>query len=526
MASSLAQRVLAYIRKHGMISAGDRLGVAVSGGADSVALTRVLLELRGELGIVLSVIHFNHKIRGDAAAADEQFVCALAAQHNLELHASSGDTPAFARENKLSIETAARELRYAFFESLMKDGTVPSIATAHTLDDQAETVLLRMLRGAGMAGLSGIARNLTYAGQQGKPLGRVIRPFLGCRRAEVESYLRELSQPWCEDATNADVTFTRNRARHTLLPLLEREFNPAVKERLSELAESAAADEEYCESRALAEGSDAVLSWPRGFYGTAPSRLASARTRDVKLGVPQHERIDLDRWLRLPLAVKRRLVRNLVFNASAGSLPAFQHVESVIDLANACEANSRVDLPGGLRVHKKTEYDDCGQILGRYLVFAKEPQGKTGDYSYTLPVPGQVTVPELNCIISARLLQTGDAERVKAENVSGIPLPASYNLDQLLDSSRLTSELTVRNWRSGDRFWPKHGATSHKIKELLQKKHISGPQRESWPVALSGNEIVWVKGMGVAQKYSAAENGPALLIEILETGESEAANRK
>jgi tRNA(Ile)-lysidine synthase len=525
VASTLAQRVLAYIRKHRLISAGDRVGIAVSGGADSVALMRVLLELRGELGIVLSVVHFNHKIRAAAADADERFVRDLAMLHGLELHTSSGDTPAFARERKLSIETAARQLRYAYFESLMKNGMVARIATAHTLDDQAETVLLRIVRGTGITGLRGIARTLNYADQDGEPWGIIVRPLLGCRRAEIESYLRSLNQQWCEDATNADVTFTRNRVRHSLLPLLEREFNPAVKERLSELADSAASDDEFCESHALAEGIGSIVSWPRGFHEAEHSRLASARARDIRLGVPEHERVDLDTWSRLPLAAKRRLVRHLVFNASAGNLPDFQHVERVIDLANTSDPNSRVDLPGGVRAYKKTEYDDHGQVAGKYVVFAKEPQNMPGDYSYTLPVSGQVVVRELNCTICARLVQPDNADRLEAEKVSGEPTKARYNRDQLLNPDKLPSELTIRNWRPGDRFWPAHTATPHKIKELLQKKHISGQQRESWPVALNGDEIVWVKGFAVARQYRAAENGPALLIEVHEIGDADAVNR-
>src|SRR5689334_18758621 len=149
------QAMLAYIRRHGLMRPGDRVGVAVSGGADSVALLRLLLEARAELGVVLSVVHFNHKIRGAEADADEQFVRELAGQHGLEFHCDSDDVPAFAEENKLSLEDAARRLRYFFFDRLTGD-SVDRVATAHTRNDQAETVLMRLLRGSGTKGLAGV----------------------------------------------------------------------------------------------------------------------------------------------------------------------------------------------------------------------------------------------------------------------------------------------------------------------------------------------------------------------------------
>ncbi|HEV2988473.1 MAG TPA: tRNA lysidine(34) synthetase TilS, partial [Candidatus Angelobacter sp.] len=182
-----------YIREHSLIHPGDRVAVAVSGGADSVALLRVLLELRGDLGAVLSVAHFNHKIRGAEADADEQFVKSLAEEFELEFHGGFADVPAYAEERKLSLETAARELRQSLFMKIIEQGKTEKVATAHTQDDQAETVLMRILRGTGNRGLSGIAPF-----QQEK---RLIRPLLQVTRLEVETYLHSIGQSWREDAT-------------------------------------------------------------------------------------------------------------------------------------------------------------------------------------------------------------------------------------------------------------------------------------------------------------------------------------
>src|SRR6185369_4687959 len=173
-----------------LLRPGDRLGVAVSGGADSVALLRALLELRSELGVVLSVVHFNHKLRSDESDTDEAFVRDLAAAHQLDLHSSEANTRRFAREKDLSLEAAARDLRYAFFGRLIKEGRLNKIATAHTLDDQAETVLLRIFRGTGTSGLAGIQPQLKVAN------GTIIRPLLQTRRADLRTYLETIQQPW------------------------------------------------------------------------------------------------------------------------------------------------------------------------------------------------------------------------------------------------------------------------------------------------------------------------------------------
>src|SRR6266480_810042 len=237
-----AQSVLHYIRRNKLLRAGDRVGVAVSGGADSVALLRLLMELRKELGLVLSVIHFNHKLRGAEADADEQFVADLVRQNKLELYRESGDVEGYAAEKHLSLEAAGREMRYAYFSRLLESG-LDRVATAHTLDDQAETVLLKLVRGAGTRGMAGIYPQLPVHGSQfsGKT---IVRPLLGTTRKELEAYLKGLGQGWREDSSNRDLRHSRNRVRHGIMPRLERHLNPAVRETLAEVAEIARAEEQ------------------------------------------------------------------------------------------------------------------------------------------------------------------------------------------------------------------------------------------------------------------------------------------
>ena len=317
--------------------AGDRVGVAVSGGIDSVALLRLLLELRNELGIVVSVVHFNHQLRGAQSDADQEFVAQLARGYGLELYFASGDAAQAAAEEHSGLEAAARELRYGFFGELLGsedesedantsgtkaqnlessdrsaesaappqgvaqglkpdslrhlNGTAEAvafqgqnqqraltkIATGHTLDDQAETVLMRLIRGTGMRGLGGIYPRIPIEHDDDEGHGEIIRPLLNIRRRELQQYLADLKQPWREDPTNADFKFTRNRVRKLVMPLLEREFNPAVAESFAELAEIARDEEDYWENEISGWLGTVVQwsepEWTRGLPGFGGQNL-------------------------------------------------------------------------------------------------------------------------------------------------------------------------------------------------------------------------------------------------------------
>src|SRR5882724_10365885 len=243
--NNFSSGLLSHIRRQRWLKPGDRLGITVSGGADSAALLRVMLELRGELGIVLLVVHFNHTLRGAESEADHAFVRNLALEHGLELLDARGDVARRAEEHSLSIEAAAREARYEFFWSLIEGNRLDKIATAHTLDDQAETVLLRLIRGTGTRGLGGIHPMLTGPTADRTSRDAIIRPFLHTRRRDIESYLASVGQLWREDSSNRDLHHTRNRVRKTLLPLLESDFNPEITERLADFAEIAQTEEDY-----------------------------------------------------------------------------------------------------------------------------------------------------------------------------------------------------------------------------------------------------------------------------------------
>ena len=337
--------VQTYTRKHGLIRPGERVGVAVSGGADSVALLRVLLELRSDLGSVLSVVHFNHGIRGADSDADQQFVADLARAHELELFAASGDAPAAAKQSGASLETAARTLRYAFFEQLIANGTLDKVALAHNQDDQAETVLMRFLRGAGTKGLAGIYPVV----ELGK--GAVIRPLLETPRTEIEAYLKSLDQPWRDDATNADTIHTRNKVRHELLPKL-REFNPAIADALARTANVARDEEKYwnAETKRLLP----MLLLP-GKATRGGGRSVSTDPHD------KHAGLDIDALRRHPPALQRRLIRAVA--DELGMILDVSHVETVLAVMHG--DISAYELPGGWRVERSHRELRFGRAANR-----------------------------------------------------------------------------------------------------------------------------------------------------------------
>jgi len=242
-----------YVRRHRLVQAGERVGIAVSGGPDSVALLRGFAELAPELGVVLVVLHLNHHLRGAESDADQEFVAALAEKLNIEAVMGSANIGA---EGGPSLEAAGRRARYAFFLHAAADHRLDCVATGHTRDDQAETVLLRLLRGSGTTGLSGIRRMCDLSSLAQTPFRapthssvppRLIRPLLATSRRQIERYLLSVGQPFRLDSSNRDVTFLRNRVRNELLPVLERDYNPKLREALYETAEVAAAEHGYLE---------------------------------------------------------------------------------------------------------------------------------------------------------------------------------------------------------------------------------------------------------------------------------------
>ncbi len=469
----MLEKVLKYIRDQQLLRPGERVAVACSGGADSVGLLHILAELREELGIVLAMAHFHHQIRGAEADSDQQFVDELAARLQVNFYSGSENVPQHASEEKISLETAARELRHQWFAELIQQGNVDKIATAHTLDDQAETVLMRILRGTGARGLAGIAPTHNEK--------HLIRPLLAISRREVETYLTSKGQAWREDSSNLNLGYTRNRVRHTLLPLLERDFNPAIRQTLADLADIGQAENDYWNNEL-----SSLL--PRLIHEGKPSRSGRSSSGDAQ-GVLA---LDLSELRSLPLALQRQVIRNTALRF--GVSLEFKHIQHLTALAAHGKPGAKLALPDGVMANR----------TARELQFSRNTQKTPENYCYSLPIPGEVTVLELGITIRARLISDG---KQKA---------SAYNGVTLLQASLLGPELKVRNWRAGDKFFPVHTQSPRKIKELLQAgrlgHEISPAQRKSWPVAESAGQIVWMRSFPPSKDF-ASNSGEAVLIE-------------
>lgn len=373
---------------------------------------------------------------------------------------------------------------------------------------------MRMIRGSGLRGLGGIHPRMAVENDDGEPCGEIVRPLLGVRRRELEKHLGKIGQTWREDSTNADDRITRNRVRKLVVPLLEREFNPAVAENLAELAEIARGEEDYWENEVAGWMGTAVQwsapEWAReaspGLSGS-PQELVQIAGLDnpqtmASPVVGLRSRIDGARWLVMnasvsrvwflgePIAVQRRVVKAI--GEQAGIPLEFKHVEEIVHFAAENGTGKELSMPLGWKVVLEPE-----ELI--FLTPDLQEQFETQDYDYEIPVPGQVTVCETSSVIEVRLIPADVGE--------------GYNSQHLLDANALPGPLRVRNWRAGDRYWPAHSKSPKKIKELLQERQVPHSERRLWPVVVSGNEVVWVRGFPPPAKLLVKSGRVAILIE-------------
>ena len=445
------------------------MAVGLSGGADSVALLRALAERSRELGLVLHAAHLHHGLRGEEADADLAFARSLAADLGLPFHEARVDTEAEAKANAASakpaetIEEAARRLRYGWFRQLMASGEVEAVATAHTRDDQAETVLAKFLRGAWTEGLSGIHPVVEF------PEGRILRPLLSTTRAEVEAYLAALGQQWREDSSNRHLTFTRNRIRHELLPLLEG-WNPRLREHLAQMAQLALDEEAWWQAELARLGPQLLL----------PGKPVRGGGREAADGLA----LDVTRLAALAPALQRRLLRYAA--EQLGAAVDFPSTEALRTMALAGRAGQKLELAQGLRAER----------THRELRLAVLPVAKAGTAAaesapeYTVAIPGEILAPAFALRLRIEVMEsTGTHEGQTA---------------------------TLRNWKPGDRVRLRHSSGPSKVKEVLERLRVTGSSRAFWPVLELDGRIAWMRGVEV-------EPEPGIRIEAtsLETlGES------
>lgn len=451
VAVSVIDRVLTTISRYSMLRPGNRVVAAVSGGADSVFLLIALLELAPRIGApVAGVAHLNHKLRGEASDADERFVAALAKRHGIPFHHHE----ARIAEAGGNLEQAARRARIDFFESLIREGKANRIATGHTLDDQAETVLFRMLRGSGLTGLAAIAPATG---------GGVIRPLLEISRAEIEDFLRGRGMEWREDASNREPRFARNRIRHDLLPQLEREWNPELRRTLARMADLAREEERW---------------WDRRIARLAKERVIEAEgALEIQAGIVA----------RLPKPVARRLVRHLL--RRCGSSADFNRSGKILELAGSPRGSGRLELPSVL-VTRSFDWLRIERRVSR--------GSNTEPETIRLEVrPG----------FRGRYAWNGGFVCVTAELAPKTPPSGCVRLKW--KGQQASAFLQLRGWNPGDRYRPCGALRDQKLKEMFQTARIPSWKRRLWPIVTFGSKILWAREFGAAAGSAEAAAGNA-----------------
>jgi tRNA(Ile)-lysidine synthase len=486
MRTPLEQSVLANIRTSRMLAAGNRVGVAVSGGADSVGLLRLLDRLRGELGITLAVVHFDHALRGTESEIDAAFVAELAEALGLEFLAAREDVGAEASRQRWNLEDAARRLRYAFFERVINQGKATHVAVAHTADDQAETVLAHLMRGTGPTGLAGIY----------PVVGTIVRPLLGTRRESLREYLRANGQIWREDSTNQDVQRTRARIRGQLLPMIERDFSGEIVGHLGELARLAREEGYFWD--ALVEDRFQALTHKDG-------KDVRITVHDVLKPLALQMSDMQDRTSRKfnefgPLRMlTERLVRRLYeeVRGDRRELGA-SHVDHVTRLAGDSSSGHQVELPGGIIVRRT-----FGELIFSNAETIRQPaddgtamQENAYEYIVNLPLCGSATIsiPELGKCFRLKVIDWPVTESDTKRDANA------------LDADLLRSPLILRNWRPGDAYRPHGRRHERKLKSMFLEGRVPSGERAAWPVLESGGRVIWAQGMPAAEDFRAKES--------------------
>jgi tRNA(Ile)-lysidine synthase len=438
-ATNLPARVSRTISELRLLSPGDTVILALSGGADSCALLDILAGLT-KLSPRLVVAHLNHQLRGAESDGDELFCRRLAERYGLPFRSRSLDVAAYARREGLNLEDAGRRARMEFLDEVATRFRATAIALAHHADDQAETVLMRLLRGSGMTGL----RSMSFRGP-----GSRIRPLLNISRAEIEAYLKERGLEHREDASNRDTTFLRNRIRHELLPLLE-QYNPAIRQRLI--------------------GTAAILADEDDLLEKMAADLAARTCRFAPYSVS----CSLERLTGEPLPLRRRLLRRLLAHL-AGSVEQVsrRHIQALEGLMDSPRPNAALDLPGRIRAVR--EY-------GTLRLCSGVTQEMLEQETREIPGPGCYVFP--------------DGSRLALIPTSAPPDPASLPpTTALFDSGKAPFPWRLRPFKPGDRISPRGMTGSKKIKELFMERRIPRGQRGRIPLLFSGDTLLWVCGL-------------------------------
>ncbi|HNS54232.1 MAG TPA: tRNA lysidine(34) synthetase TilS [Syntrophales bacterium] len=454
-------KVRKTLETHRMLRPGDHVLAAVSGGADSVALLAVLQRLAPACGVTLTAAHFNHGMRASESDRDEDFVRRLCRARGIPL--LTGSIGAARRTKGLSPEDFLRRRRYAFLEAAGRRAGADRIALGHHRGDQAETVLMHLIRGCGVSGLAGIPPV--------RDGGRFIRPLIDCSPGEIALFLEGEGLSFVTDSSNADERFLRNRVRRTLLPELQGRFNPAILDALCRLADIVRQEDDYMRGRALR----ALASWPGDAEGaTIPVRGLA----------------------RLHPALKRRVVLEALRRlAGPDRAVGLEHVEAVLDLAEGPGRCGSLDLPGNVLVRRSGGTLECrrGGRSERRGRVPGPPEGPGELFCLEVPVPGTIRIESLGLGMRFRVLRRPPS------------VPSATARRAYLDLDRIDGTLVVRSPRAGDRIQPLGMPGTRKLSRLFIDEKVPRADRGRIPVLADDRSVLWVPGIRLSERARVAE---------------------
>ena len=474
MTADFVRQMHRFILRHAMIKNGETVLVAVSGGADSLALLYGLHALHSQLDCQLHLAHLNHCLR-PYADADADFVQQHAVHLGVPCTIQCTDVPRLVKQWKLSVETAARKARYQFYEEVSTQIGATKVALGHHQDDTAETVLMNLLRGSGSTGMKGIPpiRNFKF-----------IRPLAGFTRQHIETFLSAKGLVPQQDSTNTDTRYLRNRIRHELIPKLESDYNPNIKVGLSRTADVLGAESEYLDT-------------------VAREALETCQVRDpdrIKaLATLKSVVLDRAEFQQFHIAVQRRVLR-LSFFEMLGSLGDlyFSHCEAMLSLIDGDVPNTALALPNGLRFRRVYQ---C--LIFEVNTSSRSPLPvQTESFAYPLTVPGKTFIVALNTEITAELGDIPSGETLTFPNGRYEAIFDYAKVKEAFaDTSSETFPLTVRNRRQGDRFQPYGMRGTKKIKDFMIDAKVPRYERDRIPMLVCGDEILWIVGYTTSDPF-------------------------
>ena len=439
-----------------MVQAGDTLLVAVSGGPDSVALVHILLALAPKFSFQIAMAHLNHCLRGDESERDETFVVSLAEQLELPLHVERQDVRRYQKSRHLSLEAAARQVRYGFYHTVAAKFGYEKIALGHHSDDNAELILMYLLRGSGPLGLSGIPPVRDH---------KIVRPLIDIRRTEIMDYIAVKGLDYVEDSSNRDSQYLRNKVRNRLIPELKTEYNPKLVVSLNRLASIIDAEERWIESLIQPIFEKVIVYEKRDRIG-----------------------FDISKLNQQTIAVRRRLIRKAILKVK-GNLRrmAFTHVEAALKLAQKGPDLGVLDLPDQIRISRQNDVLIMSREEQNLRHFTNGPLSSlTPDYEYRLAKPGEISIKEAALKIRfSEIPPEHTTDWHPSEHGSG----SAY-----FDMEKVHFPLVIRNFRPGDRFSPLGITGRQKLKKFFIDHKVSRTERSKCPILLSRDEIIWVVG--------------------------------